>query len=67
MMEILRVRPTVRDRYWQILLIHPVFQKGHSSKSRVGDRYRERDGKKDEDRGMALDSVTMPAGVGKNS
>lgn len=44
-----------------MFLVYHEFQKGHSSKSRVGDRYKERDGMKDKDGGKSLDTDTMPA------
>ena len=56
--------------------VYHVFQRGHSSKSRVGDRYiereKEREGERErkeeeEDRSKRLDTDTMPAGADKNS
>ena len=44
-----------------MFLIYNEFQKGHSSKYRVGDRYIYKDGVKDKDGGKSLDTDTIPA------
>ena len=48
-----------------MFLVYHEFQKGHSSKSRVGDRYKERDGMKDKDGGKREKRDRAREGGGK--